>query len=100
MCCTCEYFSITMRSVTFTVPMSEMRPRSLRARSISITCSAISFGSASSSLASSASRSGVPPRGRVPAMGRSVTFFWPSAAVSLRTRISGEAPTICMSPKL
>src|SRR5471030_2858030 len=58
------------------------------------------LGSASSSFASSASRAGVAPRGRVPAIGRSVTFFSPSGAVSLRTKISGEAPTICMSPKL
>ncbi|MNR06889.1 hypothetical protein D3C85_1229860 [compost metagenome] len=91
---------MTMRSVTCTLPVSAMRPISLRARSISITCSAISFGSASSSADSAASRSGVAPRGRVPAMGRRVTFLPPSAVFSLRTKISGEAPMICMSPKL
>ena len=31
MCCTCEYFSITMRSVTLTLPVWAMRPMSLRA---------------------------------------------------------------------
>jgi hypothetical protein len=54
---------------------------SLRARSISITCSATSFGSFSSSCASSASRSGVEPRVRVPAIGRSVTLRLPPGEV-------------------
>ena len=99
MCCTCEYFSITILSVHLTEPVCAMRPTSLRARSISITCSAISFGSFSSSVASSASRSGVLPRGRVPASGRIVTMR-SSPRFSWRTRISGDAPTTWKSPKL
>ncbi|MNN38079.1 hypothetical protein D3C81_1520570 [compost metagenome] len=106
-CCTCEYFSITILSVTLTEPVSAMRPISLRARSISITCSAISLGSFSSSVASWASFSGVLPRGRVPASGRMVTMcslrvspLVPTLRSSWRTRISGEAPTTWKSPKL
>ena len=99
-CWTWEYFSMMNLSVTFTLPISAIRPMSLRARSISITCSAISLGSASNSSASLASSSGVAPRGRVPANGRIVTLRWPSRLVSLRTKISGELPTICISPKL
>ena len=56
-----------------TLPISAMRPTSLRPRSTSITCSARSFGSASNSRSSSSSSSGVAPRGRVPAIGRTVT---------------------------
>ena len=100
MCCTCEYFSMMNLSVTLTLPISAIRPMSLRARSISMTCSAISLGSANNSVASLISCSGVAPRGRVPASGRMVIFFLLSGIPSLRTRISGELPTICMSPKL
>ncbi len=88
MCMTWEYRSTTMRSGTVTEPYSATRPTSLRPRSTSIRCSASSFSSASSSSASPRSSSGVRPRGRVPAMGRTVTM--PS---STRTRTSGELPT-------
>ena len=57
-------------------------------------CSARSFWSASSSAASASSSSGVAPRVRVPAIGRTVTV--PS---STRTRISGDAPTTWKSSK-
>src|SRR6218665_2160121 len=49
-----------------------MRPMSLRARSISITCSARSLGSLISSASMAWSFSGVAPRGRGPARGRVV----------------------------
>ena len=55
-----------MCSVTWTEPAPATRPTSLRPRSISIRCSARSFGSASSSLSSAASSSAVAPRRRVP----------------------------------
>ena len=71
-----------------TLPISATRPTSFRPRSTSMTCSARSFGSASSSAASSLSSSGVLPRGRVPAKGRIVTV-----PPSTRVMISGEAPT-------
>ena len=85
---------LTIFSVTRTEPVSATRPTSLRPRSISITCSARSFGSASSSSARRASSSGVAPRGRVPAIGRSVI-----APPETRTMVSGEAPTTWWSPK-
>ena len=66
---TCEYRSTVISSTTSTEPVRHTRPRSLRTRSTSITCSARSFGSASSSAASAVSSSGVAPRGRVPAIG-------------------------------
>ena len=47
--------ALSIISVTFTVPVCATRPTSLRPRSISITCSARSFGSASRSAASIAS---------------------------------------------
>jgi hypothetical protein len=62
-----------------TLPILAMRPMSLRARSISIRCSARSFSSAFSSASSRASSSGVAPRGRVPASGRIVTLRPPPA---------------------
>ena len=52
------------------MPVSHTRPRSLRPRSTSITCSAFSFSSPTSSRSSAASASGVAPRGRVPAIGQ------------------------------
>ena len=58
-----------MYLLTLTVPARATRPRSLRPRSTSITCSARSFGSRWSSSASSASSLASTPRGRVPAMG-------------------------------
>ena len=63
-------------------------------RSSSMRCSASSLGSASSSRSSRASSSGVAPRGRVPASGRSFT----SPCFTL-TRISGEAPTSANPPR-
>ncbi|MNJ59367.1 hypothetical protein D3C77_550490 [compost metagenome] len=93
---------MTMVSLTLTEPTSATRPTSLRARSISITCSATSLGSAFSSAASAASSWGVAPRLRVPASGRMVIcdFGTPlSTTRSWRTRISGEAPTTWKSPK-
>ena len=103
MCITCEYRSMPKASVTLTLPVSAMRPTSLRARSISITCSARSFGSASNSASSALSCSCVAPRGRVPAIGRTVTTSCgvcpgSAAARSWRTRISGEEPTIWKPP--
>ena len=59
-----------MNDSTCTEPYSHTRPRSLRPRSTSITCSARSFSSASSSSAIALSSSTVAPRGRVPAIGR------------------------------
>src|SRR5437763_1817036 len=56
-----------MNSVTFTEPSSETRPTSLRPRSTSMTCSARSFGSATSSSAIWRSRASVAPPGRGPA---------------------------------
>ena len=94
MCITCEYFSITIFSVTCTWPVWLMRPTSLRPKSISITCSAISLASLSKSSAIAWSCSGVAPRRRVPAIGRT-TIFSPSR----RTRISGEEPTTKKSSK-
>ena len=77
-----------MKSGTSTVPGTQTRPRSLRARSTSITCSARSFGSASRLSASRTSSSSVAPRGRVPAGG------WTTAEVPVTvTSASGEEPT-------
>ena len=75
-----------------------MRPMSLRAKSINITCSARSLGSLINSCSVAKSASGVAARGRVPAKGRMVTLL-PSGVVSCRTKISGEAPTTWKSPK-
>ena len=82
------YRSIVKKSTTRTVPAAHTRPRSLRPRSTSITCSLRSLASASRSLASQTSSSSVSPRGRVPAIGCIVT--WPSRTV---TSASGEEPT-------
>ncbi len=70
MCMTVEYCSTAMNESTWTVPKSQTRPRSLRPRSTSMTCSARSFSSARSPAASAVSSAGVAPRRRVPAMGR------------------------------
>ena len=59
-----------------------------------MTCSARSLGSAISSAASRASSRSTVPRGRVPAIGRTVTS--PS---STRTMTSGEAPASAWSPR-
>ena len=78
-----------MNSITSTVPGTHTRPRSLRPRSTSITCSARSLGSSSSSVSSSASSAGSAPRGLEPAIG-CVT-----ATLSVTvTRASGEEPTM------
>ena len=93
------YRSMVANSGTSTVPGWQTRPRSLRPRSTSITCSARSFGSASSSAASAASASGVPPRGRVPAIGCSSARRRPSApAVTFRCA-SGDEPTMSKPSK-
>ena len=83
-----------MNVSTSTLPYSHTRPRSLRPRSTSITCSARSFSSASRSCAIAWSSSASPPRGRVPAIGRVVAR--PPVTV---TSGSGEAPTIWKSSK-
>ncbi len=83
-----------MKLSTSTDPYSHTRPRSLRPRSTSITCSARSFGSASSSSAIRRSSSAVAPRGRVPAIGRVDTRL-PATVISG----SGLAPAISKSPK-
>ena len=87
-CMTWLYRSMVMMSLSSTEPISETRPISFRPRSMSMTCSARSFGSASSPSASSVSSSSVVPRGRVPARGLTVTFL-----SITRTIISGELPT-------
>ena len=94
MCITWLNRSMTKLSVTFTLPIAETRPTSLRPRSTSIKCSARSFGSASNSASNAMSSSCVAPRRRVPANGRMVTT--PSRS---RTRTSGEDPTIEKPPK-
>ena len=83
-----------MKSSTSTLPYSHTRPRSLRPRSTSITCSARSLGSASSSSAIRRSSSGRAPRGRVPAIGRVETLL-PLTVING----SGLAPAISKSPK-
>ena len=88
MCRTWLNRSICMNSTTSTLPGSQTRPRSLRARSTSMRCSARSLGSASSSSARAASTATSPDRGRVPAMGWAMTV--PSSTV---TSASGEEPT-------
>ena len=83
-----------MKLSTATEPYSHTRPRSLRPRSTSITCSARSFSSASRPSAITASSAASPPRGRVPATGR--VEAWRPATVSSG---SGEAPAIWKSMK-
>lgn len=86
--------SITMSSLTFTLPGSLTRPTSFLPRSTSMMCSARSFGSARSSSARDRSSSSVAPRRRVPAMGRR-SILPPSSL----TITSGEAPTTVVSPQ-
>ena len=82
-----------MNSTTSTVPGRQTRPRSLRPRSTSITCSARSLGSASSSVSSAASSAGVAPRGLDPAIG------WVIAVPPLTvTSASGLEPTMSKPP--
>ena len=69
-------------------PLDATRPTSFRPRSSSMRCSARSFGSASSDCSAALSSSLVAPRGRVPAIGLTVTS--PSRTL---TRISGLEPT-------
>ena len=59
-----------MNSSARTVPGRQIRPRSLRSRSISITCSARSLGCAISAAPRSRRCSPMPLRARVPAIGR------------------------------
>jgi len=89
MCMTWEYRSISMFSVNCTLPIWLTRPTSFLPKSISIRCSARSLGSASNSCSSDKSSASSRPRGRVPAMGRTVIF-----CSSKRTKISGDEPTI------
>ena len=91
MCITLEKRSTSISSVGRTLPGTHTRPRSLRARSTSIACSACSLGSASSSCSSRRSRTSVSPRGRVPAIGRVSTRL-----PSTRTSGSGEEPASSM----
>ena len=70
----------------------DTRPRSLRPRSTSITCSARSFGSRWSCSARSASSRASAPRGRVPAIGWVV-----SLSPSTWRSSSGDAPTTSKS---
>jgi hypothetical protein len=88
MCSTWEYFSMTIRCGTTTVPQRATRPTSFLPRSSSIRCSARSLGSASRLSESRRSSSASFPRRRVPAMGRTVTI--PSSS---RTITSGDEPT-------
>ena len=81
-------------SSTETLPISAMRPRSLRSRSTIMMCSARSLGLAASSAASASSRSGAAPRGRVPLMGR-VSMTFPLR----RRKRSGEALTTANGPQ-
>ena len=80
---------MTIFAVSLTVPIWLTRPASFLPRSISIRCSANSFGSESNSCSKALSSSTVLPRGRVPAIGRTVI-----SSSSIRTNISGEEPTI------
>ena len=73
---------------TSTLSGLHTRLRSLRDRSTSMMCSLRSLGSASSSLASLSSSSGVTPRGREPAIGK--VMAWPSSTL---IRVSGLEPT-------
>src|SRR4051795_471928 len=92
MCHTWLYRSTAPNSTTCTEPGADTRPRSLRARSTSMTCSACSFGSLTNSAASAASRSAVSPRRLVPAIGCSTAR--PSLTVA---RASGLQPTMSTS---
>ena len=91
---TCEYSSTAANRATSTEPNAAIRPRSLRARSTSITCSAASLESVASSRRIRASAAASPVLRRVPAMGRA------SARPSrTSTSSSGEPHTSCQSPK-
>jgi len=89
---TWEYCSKNMRSETRTLPVLQIRPRSLRSRSTNIKCSARSFSFSNSSAESDLSISGSLLLGRVPAMGRVSTLEF-----STLTRRSGEELTITKS---
>src|SRR3954447_18906810 len=97
MCITCEYVSTAMNESTWTVPYSQTRPRSLRPRSTSITCSARSFSSASRPSAILASSAWSAPRGRVPAIGRVDT--WRSDTVSSGSGVPPPVPKATKAEK-
>ena len=80
---------MTSCSVTCTVPVSATRPTSLRPEVDQHQVLGELLGVGQQLGSSARSSSGVAPRRRVPAIGRTVTV--PS---SRRTRISGEEPTI------
>ena len=81
-------------SSSVTLPGRATRPRSLRPRYTSMTCSARSLGSSRNSWASRASSASSWPRRRVPAMGDSCNL--PRVQ---RTMTSGEAPQKQKSPR-
>ena len=88
-CWTCEYFLISIRFRTLTVPNLETLPKSFLCRSTNILCSAISLASFSNSLANLRSSILLAPLFVVPANGKvSISPF-----LSLKSS-SGEAPII------
>ncbi len=84
-----------MSSVTASVPGTKTRPMSLRHRSTSITCSAISFSSVFSASTAGPSIAGSPRRGAVPASAR-ITIRRPSS----RNSTSGLAPISVCPPSV
>ena len=88
-CWTCEYFLISIKFLTLTVPNLATLPKSFLCKSTSILCSAISFLSFNNSLASLRSSSLSFPLFVVPAKGNvSISPF-----LSLKSS-SGDAPII------
>jgi len=88
MCITWLYRSRVIISSTCSVPNSTTRPTSLRARSTSMMCSALSLGCSMSSAPNRRSSSSVRPRRLVPAIGREMTV--PSSSWTIG---SGDEPT-------
>ena len=84
---------MSRRPSTFTVPGTETRDLSLRSTSVHMVSSDSSLAEESSSRMLSASCIGSPVRRTVPAIGQVST-----RSPSIRTNISGEAPTNCSSP--
>ncbi len=85
--------STVKRSVTDTLPISAMRPRSLRMRSTIMRFSARCFTSLASVRRASASASAVLPRGAVPFIGR-VEITHPSCSM----KSSGLAESTVTAP--